>query len=118
MNSILKVTRRQFIKTAGITVGAAMVGINMTKEACAAAMQFVGLRQKQVYDTDANKKVYKLRKSQDNPMITKIYDKKNGFLAEGPCGHKSHHLLHTNYTDRSASIKALQKSGVKLTLSV
>ena len=39
-----------------------------------------------------------LRKSHDNPDIKKLYDE---FLGE-PNGHKSHHLLHTTYTDRSA----------------
>ncbi len=39
-----------------------------------------------------------LRKSHENPDIKKLYDK---YLGE-PNGHKSHHLLHTTYTDRSA----------------
>ncbi len=39
-----------------------------------------------------------LRKSHENPDIKKLYDE---FLGE-PNGHKSHHLLHTTYTDRSA----------------
>ncbi len=39
-----------------------------------------------------------LRKSHENPDIKKLYDE---FLGE-PNGHKSHELLHTTYTDRSA----------------
>ena len=39
-----------------------------------------------------------LRKSHENPVIQKLYA---DFLGE-PCGHKSHELLHTHYTDRSA----------------
>jgi len=39
-----------------------------------------------------------LRKSHENPVIKMLYD---DFLGE-PCGHKSHELLHTHYTDRSA----------------
>lgn len=39
-----------------------------------------------------------LRKSHKNPSIQKLYKE---FLGE-PCGHKSHELLHTHYTDRSA----------------
>ena len=39
-----------------------------------------------------------LRKSHENPDIKKLYDE---FLGE-PNGHKSHELLHTHYTDRSA----------------
>ncbi len=37
-----------------------------------------------------------IRKSHENPSIKKIYEE---FLGE-PCGHKSHHLLHTHYFDR------------------
>ena len=40
-----------------------------------------------------------LRKSHENPVIQKLYA---DFLGE-PCGHKSHELLHTHYTDRSAN---------------
>ena len=105
-------TRRSFIKAAGLAAGYALLGFNFTREAVAATMDFVGLRQKSVYEADA--KSYKIRKSQDNPMVKKIYDKKTGFLADGPCGHKSHELLHIHYTDRSARIKALKDSGVKL----
>lgn len=38
-----------------------------------------------------------LRKSHDNPEIHKIYEE---FLTEGPCGKKSHELLHTHYVAR------------------
>ncbi|MBI9080686.1 MAG: iron hydrogenase small subunit [Pseudodesulfovibrio sp.] len=106
--------RRGFIKTCGVMAGYAVLGLNMTKEAVSASMDFVGFRQKSVYAADANPKIYKLRKSQDNPMITKIYDKKTGFLHEGPCGHMSHHLLHTHYVDRSAKVAALKAKGFKL----
>ncbi|MBG0789751.1 MAG: iron hydrogenase small subunit [Desulfovibrionaceae bacterium] len=110
----MKMNRRSFIKACGVMAGYAVLGVNMTKEAAAAAMGFVGLRQKSVYDADAN--VYKIRKSQDNPMIAKIYDHETGFLHEGPCGHMSHHLLHTHYVDRSARVKALKAKGFKFNL--
>lgn len=113
MKSIGKMTRRGFIKVAGIACGYAVFGFNVTREACAATMEFVGLRQKSVYAADS--KVYAIRKSQDNPMIKKLYAK-DGFLHEGPCGHESHHLLHTHYYDRSKSLKALKAKGVKLAL--
>lgn len=109
----MKMNRRGFMKACGVMAGYAMLGVNMTKEAVAASMDFVGLRQKSVYATDANSKVYKLRKSQDNPMIKKLYDHKSGFLHEGPCGHMSHHLLHTHYNDRSARVKTLKAKGYK-----
>jgi len=118
MKDKMKMTRRVFIKAAGITAGYAVlsfnIGFNMTRQAWAAAKDFLGVRQKSVYDADA--KVYKYRKSQDNPMITKLYDKKHGFLHGGPCGHMSHRLLHTHYYDRSAGVKALKAKGFKLAI--
>ncbi|MFP4473509.1 MAG: NADH-dependent [FeFe] hydrogenase, group A6, partial [Candidatus Omnitrophota bacterium] len=38
-----------------------------------------------------------IRKSHENPVVKKIYE---DFLTDGPCGHKSHELLHTTYTAR------------------
>ena len=38
-----------------------------------------------------------LRKSHENPAITKLYEE---FL-EKPCSHKAHELLHTHYTKRN-----------------
>ncbi len=40
-----------------------------------------------------------LRKSHENPSVIEVYDK---YLTDGPCGHKSHELLHTHYTKRQA----------------
>lgn len=42
-----------------------------------------------------------LRKSHDNPYVAQIYKE---FLTDGPCGHISHHLLHTHYTKRGKYI--------------
>lgn len=116
MQTTVQMTRRTFIRAAGLAAGYAVLGFHLTRDAVAAAMDFVGKRQKSVYDADADAKLYKLRKSQDNPMIKKIYDKKGGFLAQGPCAHKSHELLHTHYHDRSGGVKALKSVGVKLKL--
>lgn len=113
MNKAYDLTRRGFLKFAGAATAVALVGVNFVKDASAAAMDFVGKRQSSVYSTDANAKVYKLRKSQDNPMVQKIYAK-DGFLADGPCGHKSHELLHTRYFDRSAAVAAAKAKGIKL----
>jgi NADH-quinone oxidoreductase subunit G/[NiFe] hydrogenase diaphorase moiety small subunit len=41
------------------------------------------------------------RKSHENPAVLKLYKE---FLTEGPCGHKSHELLHTTYTPRGKFI--------------
>lgn len=42
-----------------------------------------------------------IRKSHENPFILKLYEE---FLGK-PCGHKSHHLLHTHYFDKSNSVE-------------
>ena len=42
-----------------------------------------------------------VRKSFENPAVLKVYGE---FLVEGPCGHKSHELLHTHYVDRGKHI--------------
>ncbi len=55
-------------------------------------------RAKAIYNEDA---VYDVRKSHENPAIVDIYEK---FLTDGPCGHKSHKLLHTGYTARGKYI--------------
>jgi iron-only hydrogenase group A len=51
-------------------------------------------RAKAIYDEDA---AYEVRKSHENPAVLKLYAE---FLTDGPCGHKSHKLLHTHYTPR------------------
>lgn len=114
MNEPKHFGRRGFIKITVFAAGGAMVGLPIYKLAEAAEADIVGKRQGSVYSTDAQ--VYKIRKSQDNPMIKKLYDPEHGFLKEGPCGHKSHQLLHTHYTDRSAGVKALKAKGVKLNI--
>jgi ferredoxin hydrogenase small subunit len=106
-NDIMKLTRRQFVKSAGFTVGMCLVGVNFTKRAYAQAKEYLSERQLSVYKQDA---AMKYRKSQDSPAIAKIY---KDFLHE-PCGHVSHELLHTHYHDRSAALKAVLAKGVKL----
>jgi NADH-quinone oxidoreductase subunit G/[NiFe] hydrogenase diaphorase moiety small subunit len=51
-------------------------------------------RARAIYAEDEN---LPYRKSHDNPIIKEIYKE---FLTDGPCGHKSHKLLHTHYTAR------------------
>jgi len=112
MHHQLLLSRRGFIKAAGIAAGYAAVGLPLARPVMADAPDFVGQRQQSVYKADA--KVYKIRKSQDNPMVQKLYAKEGGFLHDGPCGHMSHHLLHTHYVDRSAKIEALKAKGIEL----
>lgn len=55
-------------------------------------------RAQAIYKEDAE---LPIRKSHENPHISYIYDK---FLTDGPCGHKSHKLLHTHYVKRGKYI--------------
>ncbi|MDN5278513.1 MAG: [NiFe] hydrogenase diaphorase moiety small subunit [Clostridiales bacterium] len=55
-------------------------------------------RTQAIYDEE--KTLYS-RKSHENPTVDRIYGK---FLTEGPCGHKSHKLLHTHYVKRGKKI--------------
>jgi ferredoxin hydrogenase small subunit len=103
------------MKAAGLTCGYALLGFRTAKESVASVLDLVGLRQQSVYKTEADGRIYKLRKSQDNPMVKKLYAK-DGFLPDGPCGHHSHELLHTHYKDKSMFIKALKKKGVELAM--
>ena len=55
-------------------------------------------RAKAIYCED---EAYEVRKSHENPAVLQIYAE---FLTDGPCGHKSHKLLHTDYTARGKYI--------------
>ncbi len=55
-------------------------------------------RARAIYDED---RAYEVRKSHENPAIVRIYQE---FLTDGPCGHRSHELLHTHYTPRGKYI--------------
>ncbi|MBN2468183.1 MAG: iron hydrogenase small subunit [Deltaproteobacteria bacterium] len=107
MQTISKMTRRQFVKVAGVTAGAVLYLWNFTKLTYAAVKDTIAQRQSAVYEHDTKMKI---RKSQDSPAIHKIYKE---FLHE-PCSHMSHHFLHTHYNDRSGRIKLLKESGLKL----
>jgi NADP-reducing hydrogenase subunit HndD len=54
-------------------------------------------RAKAIYREDANKPI---RKSHENPYITKLYEE---FLGK-PLSEKAHHLLHTHYFDKSKNV--------------
>ena len=55
-------------------------------------------RAEAIYAEDS---AYEVRKSHENPDVATIYGE---FLTDGPCGHKSHDLLHTHYTARGKYI--------------
>jgi len=56
-------------------------------------------RAKAIY---AEEKTLTVRKSYENPAVARIYEE---FLTDGPCGHKSHELLHTKYKARGKFIE-------------
>ncbi len=56
-------------------------------------------RAKAIYTEDHELDV---RKSYENPAVLRVYGE---FLTDGPCGHKSHELLHTHYVDRGKHIE-------------
>ncbi|MFA4874376.1 MAG: NADH-dependent [FeFe] hydrogenase, group A6 [bacterium] len=55
-------------------------------------------RAKAIYSEDRS---YDVRKSHENPAILHMYGE---FLTDGPCGQRSHELLHTHYTPRGKYI--------------
>ena len=55
-------------------------------------------RARAIYSED---KAYAVRKSHENEAVLTTYAE---FLTDGPCGHKSHELLHTTYTARGKYI--------------
>ena len=59
-------------------------------------------RQAALYAIDADRPV---RQSHNNPQIQKLYAEYLG----APLGHKSHHLLHTAYTDRKRIVRHQMK---------
>jgi NADH-quinone oxidoreductase subunit G/[NiFe] hydrogenase diaphorase moiety small subunit len=59
------------------------------------------IRKKRAEAIYAEDKDCEIRKSHENPAVTKLYSE---FLTDGPCGEKSHHLLHTHYTARGKYI--------------
>lgn len=58
----------------------------------------VAKRKDKMYESD---KKSQIRRSHENKEVQKLYEE---YLKE-PCGHISHHLLHTTYTDRSGEVK-------------
>jgi len=55
-------------------------------------------RARAIYAEDS---AYDVRKSYENRAVVRIYEE---YLTDGPCGHKSHKLLHTDYTARGKHI--------------
>jgi ferredoxin hydrogenase small subunit len=109
MNDVWALSRRQFVKITGFTLGAGLAGLSFTSKAYAKAKGYLTDRLAAIYEHDTE---MKYRKSQDNPAVKELY----GHFLEHPNSHMAHHLLHTHYVDRSAQVKALKDKGMKLKL--
>jgi NADH-quinone oxidoreductase subunit G/[NiFe] hydrogenase diaphorase moiety small subunit len=59
------------------------------------------IRQARARALYAEDHAYAVRESYENPAVQRLYAE---FLADGPCGHTSHELLHTTYTARGTEI--------------
>ncbi len=108
------ITRRQFVTMTSAATGACLALPVLARTAYAKVEKAAGGLQ--AYLTNRLSSIYKhdkemkIRKSQDNPAVKQLYKE---FL-DHPNSHMAHRLLHTRYTDRSASVKALKERGVKL----
>jgi len=101
------ITRRNFVTLTAVAGGMLSTTFIFAKKLFARE-NLKRVRTEGVYTQD---KRMPLRKSQDNPEVKLIY---KNFL-EHANSHKAHELLHTEYFDRSAKIKALREKGLKLT---
>ncbi len=93
--------RRMFLRVMAAGVTMLFLGIRGASHAYAQAKDYLTSRIQSVYAQD---KVMKYRKSQDNPMVKKLY---SSCLTHPMCP-KSEKYLHAVYTDRSAGVKNLK----------
>lgn len=105
--SMTLLTRRGFLKAAGIFCGSAAVGIRFTGRAMAAAKQMKDYMSDRINGTYGADAKFKVRASQDNAQVKALY---KDYLHQ-PMSHESEHLLHTTWLDRSKGLKKLQAEG-------
>ncbi len=106
MNIRNDVTRRFMLKTAALAGVVFVTGSTFTKKLFGVIL----LRRERMEGVYRHDKIMNLRKSQDNPEVKQIY---KDFLKH-PNSHEAHHLLHTEYIDRSLKIKKLKARGIKI----
>lgn len=105
--SILKTSRRAFLKGACILSGGLMLGVRMAGKAYAAVRDISETMSDRINGVYGADKKFKSRASQDNKQVQALYEKWLG----APLGEKSEEHLHTKWTDKSAAVKALRESG-------
>ena len=104
---MINTTRRFILKGGLILGGAALLGLNATSKAVAAAKtlkEWMLDRINSVYKADA---AFPIRASQDNKQVQALY---KNYLGE-PGGKLSHKYLHMHFVDRSKGIKKLHEAG-------
>lgn len=100
------VTRRDFLKISGVLSALIVTGLRSAGHAAQKAAEKFLARIQAAYGQDA---AMPLRKSQDNPQLQSLY---SDFLGR-PLGEMSESLLHTTYTDRSASVSVARPGSVR-----
>lgn len=106
--SITQLSRRGFLKFAGIATCGALVSIRMANYAVAKVKEIKDYmldRINSVYQADAK---FPARASQDNTQVQQMYAQ----YLEKPLSHKSEELLHTVWKDESAAYNELVKQGI------
>lgn len=93
--------RRAFLKSSMAATSMAIIGTRMTATAYAEVKDYITSRIESVYRQDTK---MRFRKSQDNPMVKKLYAEN----LEHPMSEKSEHLLHAVYVDRSNGIDKIK----------
>ena len=96
-----RIGRRAFLKSSMAATSMVIIGTRMTSTAYAEVKDYITSRIESVYNHDSK---MRFRKSQDNPMVKKLYAED----LEHPMSEKSEHLLHAVYVDRSNGIDKIK----------
>ncbi|MCE5251702.1 iron hydrogenase small subunit [bacterium] len=93
--------RRVFLKSMTIVTSMVIVGTRITVNAYAEVKDYLTSRIAAIYKHD---EAMRYRKSQDNPMVKKLYSE----CMSHPMCEKSEKYLHSQYTNRSAGIDKIR----------
>ena len=105
--SIKSITRRGFLRGCCILTGGLAMGVHLTGRAIAGVRSIKDYMQERIASVYREDKAFAHRASQDNVQVQELYQK---FL-EKPLSERAHHLLHTEWYDKSAAVKALHDGG-------
>lgn len=105
--SIKSITRRGFLRGCCILTGGLAMSIHWTGRAVAGVRSIKDYMQERIASVYREDKSFVHRASQDNVQVQELYKK---FL-DKHLSEKSHHLLHTKWTDKSAAVRKLHEEG-------